>query len=37
MVANRQDSQLLTLPMGEHLRDGQVLEVVDAIKAFFQA
>jgi dTDP-4-amino-4,6-dideoxygalactose transaminase len=36
MVANQQDSQLLSLPIGEHLSDDQVVEVIRAIKDFFQ-
>ena len=34
-VANQQDSQLLSLPMGEHLNDDQVEEVIQVIKSFF--
>lgn len=36
MAANQQDSQLLSLPIGEHLSDGQVLEVIRAIKDFYE-
>lgn len=34
MFANQADSQLLSLPIGEHLQDEQVLAVVDAVKAY---
>ena len=34
-VANRQDSQLLSLPIGEHLSSSDVERVVHAIKSFF--
>lgn len=34
-VYNRTDSQLLSLPMGEHLTDGNVQYVIDSIKAYF--
>jgi dTDP-4-amino-4,6-dideoxygalactose transaminase len=37
MVANHLDSQVLSLPMGEHLTDEQVLEVVEVIRDFFKA
>ncbi len=37
MVANRQDSRLLSLPMGEHLNDDQVLEVIKKINLFSPA
>ena len=36
MAANQQDSQVLSLPMGEHLSDEQVFEVIVAIKRFFK-
>jgi dTDP-4-amino-4,6-dideoxygalactose transaminase len=36
IVANQQDSQLLSLPMGEPLSNEQVLEVIRAIKDFFR-
>jgi len=35
MVANQQDSQLLSLPMGEHLAHKQVSEVIQTMKEFF--
>lgn len=35
MVANHIDSELLSLPIGEHLNDEQVLEVIQAINDFF--
>ena len=37
MLANQQDSQLLSLPIGEHLSDKQVLEVIRTIRDFFHA
>lgn len=36
MIAMQQDSQLLSLPIGEHLSYDQVEEVIHAIKDFFQ-
>lgn len=36
IVANQQDSQLLSLPMGEHLSDEEVLKVIQTTKNFFQ-
>jgi dTDP-4-amino-4,6-dideoxygalactose transaminase len=35
MQANRQDSQLLSLPMGEHLSDEQVDTVIRAVRHFY--
>lgn len=35
MVANQQDSQLLSLPIGEHLSLDQIMEVIQAIKGFY--
>jgi dTDP-4-amino-4,6-dideoxygalactose transaminase len=37
MIANQQDSQLLSLPMGEHLSNEQVLDVIQAIRVFFDS
>ena len=34
MAANRQDGELLSLPMGEHLTDADVDAVVGAVRAF---
>lgn len=36
MAANQQDSQLLSLPMGEHLSDTQVDTVIQAVKNCFR-
>jgi dTDP-4-amino-4,6-dideoxygalactose transaminase len=36
IVANKQDSQLLSLPMGEHLSNEEVLKVIQTTKDFFQ-
>lgn len=35
MKANYLDKQLLSLPMGEHLTDDDVIEVIDAVRSFF--
>lgn len=35
MFANRSDSELLSLPMGEHLSDADVRRVINAAKSFF--
>ena len=35
MIANQQDSKLLSLPIGEHLSDQEVLEVIYNIRKFF--
>ena len=35
MVANRQDATLLSLPIGEHLNEGDVAHVIDSIKDFY--
>jgi dTDP-4-amino-4,6-dideoxygalactose transaminase len=35
MLANRQDREVLSLPMGEHLRESDALQVCAAIKAFY--
>ena len=35
MIANSQDSQLLSLPIGEHLTDDEVDLVIAAIRAFY--
>lgn len=34
-IANNLDSQILSLPMGEHLSDADVLEVISAVRNFF--
>ena len=35
IYANRMDSEVLSLPMGEHLTDRDVDAVIDAVKSFF--
>ena len=37
MVANRQDSELLSLPMGEHLSSGDVETVIRSIREFLNS
>ena len=36
MVANGMDGQLLSLPMGEHLRDAEVETVIGNVRSFFK-
>jgi dTDP-4-amino-4,6-dideoxygalactose transaminase len=36
MVANRQDRELLSLPIGEHLNDSEVQSVIAAVRGFSQ-
>ena len=35
MFANRSDATLLSLPIGEHLKGEDAIEVIGAVKAFF--